>query len=277
MVHPFRRNMIMSKQAKLRPTPLPDLQVPESDGVTLNLIGNDEDPSVISQQWPQARLWMNISGTDTSGEALVVDLLDSVIATPEQLANGLDVDVPIDKLMNFKNESPIFINAKITPNGDTDVATATSFPTKELIIQTKPDLDETTTFNDQTFGGWEKGINGTALQFRSRGDAGYCLYNDNPSHVEGIALQKTFTVVPGRRYEVSAGLSLASASNHTEFIFSINGRNSPPHLIREIAWETPTFSAIATSDSMTVALIQNGRQTHRYFIDDLRVRVMPRY
>ncbi|WP_212626801.1 hypothetical protein [Pseudomonas sp. PP3] len=266
----------MNKQASLRPAALPYLQVPESDGDTLNIIDHDEDPTVISKQWPQARLWMHISGIDISGNPLVVDLLDSVIATPEQLANGLNVDVPIDKLINFKNESHIIINARITPDGDTDVSTAISFPTKELLLQTKPDLDETTTFNDQTYGGWEKGVNGTPLQFRSRGEAGYCLYNEITNWVEGIVLQKTFNVVPGRRYEVSAGLSLASSSNQTEFVFSIDGRNSPPYLIREIAWETPTFSAIATSDSITVKLIQNGKQTHRYFIEDLRVRAMPR-
>ncbi|MHC8321732.1 carbohydrate binding domain-containing protein [Pseudomonas sp. GB2N2] len=270
----------MNKQAsELQPPPTPELEVPERENLILDLTHFDHDPSVTTKQWPQPRLWLDVLGVDETGEELVVKLLEGDIATPEQLAKGFDELLPLDELKKFKNRSRIFVHAKITHNGNTDVSTARSFPTKELTIQTQPDLpdlDETTNFDNNSLNGWEKGPEHLVFHLHIAPSNVFCVSNTVKAST-GVILKKTFAVTKGRSYEISVLAAAVQLEGQfmPDLTLHIGNQASPKQAVRA-SWNKYSFSAVATSDQTTFSIqstTSNANKAQQF--DDLRVRSLP--
>ncbi len=149
-----------------RPTPVvPQAMPPATQNGVLHLrsfIGNAVVS--VSKWWFMLvgqRGWLQCRGIQEDGTELVIKVMHAELITAEDLTNGLSRVLLREPLANYKKETELTFEFKVTADGSADVTKAIVFPLLKLIFRKR--LIDETGFDPAGEGcnGWERGAGAT--------------------------------------------------------------------------------------------------------------------
>jgi hypothetical protein len=260
---------------------LPELNIPESLNNVLDLTTFPGDATITCPEWAASCVWLKVEGEKDPGEPYTIPILTNHTISSKEFSDGLSEIISRAELMKLANNSQLSVICKINFDGDPDESTANKFPELQLKIITKDNsLDDLADFNDETLGGWIKGSAGREIHFVSDGAPNsHYLFNNTSENLDnhsGIVLEKTFSVISGRDYEFTVEVKKENqgSPNHPLLVLKIGDSSSQTYTINNMNWITYSFTAIATSNTMTVSLLNleakwNGND---FSMDNFRVR-----
>ncbi|MCW8276725.1 hypothetical protein IMF27_14480 [Pseudomonas sp. PCH199] len=143
-----------------------------------------------------------------------------------------------------------------------------NFWVKEVKLES---LDELTTFDDQTLGGWSAG---TGLNLQPTETGGYHLSALQVS--EGTVLKKTFPAIPGLTYELSFDAKKIEPKDTPMLRFGALNKYTNYAFVDHHEWKKHTVKISSPYDKIEfiVASLSAGTSFSRYAIDNFRVRLM---
>ena len=261
---------------------LPELNIPEiSHNGVLDLTTFPGDANITCPKFFAPRVWLKIEGEKHPGETFTIPILTSHPISAREFSDGLLEIIPRTELIKLANNSQLSLICTINFDGTPDESTANKFPELQLKIITKDNsIDELTDFNDESLGGWVKGSAGREIQFTSdESPDSYYLFNntsENSDNHSGVVLEKTFSVIPGQKYEfiIEAKKENQGSPNSPRLVLKIGDSSSQIYTVDNMNWTTYSFTATATSNTMTVSLLNleakwNGND---FSMDNFRVR-----
>lgn len=261
--------------------PQPKVLEAEGNGDVLDLTKHLGNFTITVDKWAKPLISLFVRGRNESGGLINLDKYYREEISPAQFKNGLNETIDRTELMKLGHLTPLEVTGILNLDGSTNFAHTREFDLLSLTIKTNDlSLDDLTNFNNETLGGWQKGIAGRELAFiRDSAKGGFYLLNntsDQSSGHAGVILEKTFPAIPGSDYEftIDARNQNSGTPRRAKLVLSIDNKSSSEFPIDDTAWKSYSFVATATSNRITVRL--ENRQAawdgNDFCIDNLRVR-----
>lgn len=269
----------ISVPVRLERPVVPQATPPAVQNGVLDLRSFDGGAHVDVPQWwfmlVGQRGWLTCTGIQEDGTELVIKVMDAEVITAEDLADGLSRVLLREVLANYKNQTELTVEFRMTVDGHTDVARAIVFPS--LMLTFRKHLIDETDFDPAGKGwnGWERGLGAAnpgdlELRYGSHGIwSGYWLRDWSHTNTQDPATEseKLFKIFKnlevGRHYQL---LALVCNDNNRgilpQMALSLNGADLTGVLIPDLDWEllAGTFKATSNTARLSVDNRQLGNQ-----------------